>query len=62
MYLDKKVIPQDIQDSFTVSYNKVTSENEMNAQVYDMAHILEGTRFLATSQSFEADIFSKYKF
>ena len=62
MYLDKKVIPQDIQDSFTVSYNKVTTENEMNAQVYDMAHILEGTRFLATTQSFEADIFSKYKF
>ena len=34
----------------------------MTAQVYDMAHILEGTRFLGTTQSFEADIFSKFKF
>lgn len=64
VYLDTRVIPADIQNAFTKSYEISQTENkELGAQSYDMAHILEGTRFVTTGgKSFEADIFSQFKF
>ena len=61
MYLDHRVIPQSIQDAFKNAYEKSKSSEELSAKVYDMAHILEGTRFLSAPKSFEADIFSQFK-
>ena len=61
MYLDRRVIPEDIQFGFKKAYATSQTAEELSAKVYDMAHILEGTRFLSAPKSFEADIFSQFK-
>jgi hypothetical protein len=61
MFLDHRVIPQEIQTGFKKAYTASQNAEELSAKVYDMAHILEGTRFLSAPKSFEADIFSQFK-
>jgi 5'-3' exonuclease len=62
VYLDKRVIPADIQSAFETAYTDENNRKELSAQVYDMVHMLEGTRFISGGKTFEADIFSQFKF
>lgn len=62
VYLDKRIIPSDIQEAFETAYNGDSNRKELSAQVYDMVHLLEGTRFISGGKTFEADIFSQFKF
>jgi 5'-3' exonuclease len=62
VYLDKRVIPADIQDAFENSFNDIATSKELSAKTYDMSHLLEGTRFISGGRTFEADIFSQFKF
>jgi 5'-3' exonuclease len=61
VYLDKRIIPADIQEAFTAAYSKEEDTKELSAQKYDMSVILEGTRFISGGRTFEADIFSQFK-
>jgi len=61
VFLDCRVIPTDIQSAFEAAYAKSQEKKELSAQLYDMVHILEGTRFISAGRTFEADIFSQFK-
>jgi hypothetical protein len=60
VFLDTRVIPVDIVGSFNASY-LVDKDKKLSAQSYDMNLILEGTRFISGTKTFEADIFSQFK-
>jgi 5'-3' exonuclease len=62
VYLDGRIIPSDIIDAFEKSFKKEMERKELSAQKYDMTAILEGTRFISGGKTFEADIFSQFKF
>jgi 5'-3' exonuclease len=59
VFLDTRVIPVDIVGSFNASY-LVDVKKTLSAKNYDMAYLLEGTRFISGGKTFEADIFSKF--
>jgi 5'-3' exonuclease len=61
VYLDKRIIPSDIQQAFSHAYEQEGQAKELSAQKYDMSNILEGTRFISGGRTFEADIFSQFK-
>ena len=61
VYLDKRIIPLDIQEAFETAYNDTPTRKELSAKTYDMSHILEGTRYVSGGRTFEADIFSQFK-
>lgn len=58
MYLDERVIPQSIQDTFALEFEANKTASELSIKTFDMNSILEGTRFLSSGKTFEADIFS----
>jgi len=61
VYLDKRIIPTDIQTAFEKSFNQDILKRPAFKD-YNMSELLEGTRFLKDqSRTFEADIFSKFK-
>jgi 5'-3' exonuclease len=62
VYLDTRIIPSDIQAAFKTSYESAKENKELSANQYDMNHLLEGTRFISGGRTFEADIFSQFKF
>jgi len=61
VYLDKSIIPTDIQENFRTAYEK-SHDKTLKAANYDMAHLLEGTRFITGGRTFEADIFKSFDF
>ena len=61
VYLDKRIIPSDIQEAFETAYDDTPTRKELSAKTYDMSHILEGTRYVSGGRTFEADIFSQFK-
>jgi hypothetical protein len=60
VFLDTRVIPVDIVGSFNASY-LVDCDKKLSAQTYDANLILEGSRFISGTKTFEADIFSQFK-
>jgi len=61
VYLDKSIIPTDIQENFRTAYEK-SHDKTLKAANYDMAHLHEGTRFITGGRTFEADIFKSFDF
>jgi len=61
VYLDKRVIPTEIQQAFTTSFEAPDTKTELAAKVYDMNTLLAGTHFISGGKTFEADIFSNFK-
>lgn len=59
VFLDTRVIPQSIQDTFVEEYAVNKTGNELRLKSFDMSSILEGTRFLSAGKTFEADIFAQ---
>ena len=60
MYLDDRVIPSDIIEKFEAAFVR-DSIKTLPAATYDLAHILEGTKYLTqSSKTFEADIFKAF--
>jgi hypothetical protein len=60
VFLDTRIIPEDIIEKWKASYEQ-DGEKKLSAQSYDMNLILEGTRFISGTKTFEADIFSQFK-
>ena len=60
VFLDDRVIPIDIVEKFRAAYEK-ESPKKLSAHNYDMNFMLEGTRFISGTRTFEADIFSQFK-
>lgn len=58
MFLDERVIPQSIQTTFALEYEANKTAKELSIKTFDMSSLLEGTRFLSSGKTFEADIFS----
>ena len=61
VFLDERIIPQDIQEKFRNSFNTAWESKELGARTYDMNALLEGSRFVSDGKTFEADIFSQFK-
>lgn len=59
VFLDERIIPSDIQEKFNSSVIQHTSK-ELGSRTYDMNSLLEGTRFVSSGKTFEADIFSQF--
>jgi hypothetical protein len=62
VFLDDRILPTDIQEKFRSSFDKAWENKELGARTYDMNALLEGTRFVSNGRTFEADIFSQFKF
>jgi 5'-3' exonuclease len=60
VFLDSRVIPQDIQDTFSRTFEDSWNKKELGVQVYDMKSFLQGTRFVTDGKSFESDFFSSF--
>jgi 5'-3' exonuclease len=61
VYLDHRTIPADIQEKFTEAFEKYSSQ-KLSAANYDLVHLLEGTRFISSGRTFDADIFKALDF
>ena len=61
VFLDTRVLPDDIQSAFRDSFDQAWSKKELGARTYDMNALLEGTKYVASGNSFESDIFSAFK-
>lgn len=60
VYLDERVIPQDIQDNFKISFEKHKNDS-LPAANYDMTHLLSGTNYMNGPKIVvEADIFKDF--
>lgn len=59
VFLDRRVIPQSIQTTFDQDYENQKTAQGIKLKSFDMSSLLEGTRFLSSGKTFEADIFSQ---
>ena len=60
VYLDKRIIPSEIQDAFKGNIEKYMAKPTMGNRNYDMNSILFETGYVSAGKSFESDFFKNF--